>query len=160
MSQHTDVLALNGRLGGPEAQTNVLVPSPTTLARPSGLDLGLAVEEDCIVVAVVSLNPVANSSPRLAPVAAAGPRKNSLCGCFWKARSLWTVSSVAILSVWRGPRCALSTGTGGVESYKFAAPEFCQSGVDFWWLQREKCACATPGLHLGVVGSAGGRGRW
>jgi hypothetical protein len=33
-------------------------------------------------------------------------RKNSLCGCFWKARSLWTVSSVAILSVGRGPRCA------------------------------------------------------
>jgi hypothetical protein len=32
-------------------------------------------------------------------------RKNSLCGCFWKARSLWTVSSVAILSVGRGPRC-------------------------------------------------------
>ena len=41
-----DVLALNSGLGGAEAQANVLVPSPATLARPSGLDLGLAVEED------------------------------------------------------------------------------------------------------------------
>jgi len=42
----TDVLALNSGLGGAEAQANVLVPSPATLARPSRLDLGLAVEED------------------------------------------------------------------------------------------------------------------
>lgn len=44
--ERTDVLALNGGLGGAEAQTNVLVPSSATLARASGLDLGLAVEED------------------------------------------------------------------------------------------------------------------
>lgn len=46
VSQHTDVLALNGGLGGAETQTNVLVPSPATLARAGRLDLGLAVEED------------------------------------------------------------------------------------------------------------------
>ena len=43
---HTNVLALNGSLGGAEPKTNVLVPSPTTLAGPGRLDLGLAVEED------------------------------------------------------------------------------------------------------------------
>lgn len=46
----TDVLALNGSLGGTETQTNVLVPSPATLTRTGGLDLGLAVEEDCVEI--------------------------------------------------------------------------------------------------------------
>jgi len=41
-----DILALNGGLGGPEAQTNLLVPSPTALARPGRLELSLAVEEN------------------------------------------------------------------------------------------------------------------
>lgn len=40
-----------------------------------------------------------------------------MCGCFWKARSLWTASSVAILTTmrgwlcenWRGGSCAVVT---------------------------------------------------
>lgn len=43
---HTDVLALNGSLWGSESQTNVLVPSPTTLADSGGLLLALGVQED------------------------------------------------------------------------------------------------------------------
>ena len=43
---HTDVLALNGSLWGPESQTDVLVPSPTTLADSGGLLLALGVQED------------------------------------------------------------------------------------------------------------------
>lgn len=27
-----------------------------------------------------------------------------MCGCFWKARSLWTVNSVAMIAVSRGGR--------------------------------------------------------
>lgn len=42
----TDVAALNGRLGGTETQTNVLVPSAATLARSGALGLGLRVLED------------------------------------------------------------------------------------------------------------------
>lgn len=41
-----DVVSLNGSLGGPEAQTNVLVPSPSTLSGPGSLDLDLGVLED------------------------------------------------------------------------------------------------------------------
>jgi hypothetical protein len=41
-----DVAALNGRLGGTETQTNVLVPSAATLARSGALGLGLRVLED------------------------------------------------------------------------------------------------------------------
>jgi hypothetical protein len=41
-----NVVALNGRLGRPEAQTNVLVPSPATLARTVRLGLSLGVEVD------------------------------------------------------------------------------------------------------------------
>ncbi len=108
-SLRTDVLALNGSLGGAETQTNVLVPSPTTLARPGGLDLGLAVEEDYGVAVV--------SAAALSPIARCGrtqlsPRENSLCGCFWKARSLWTVSSVAILSVGGGPKMCCCRAIG------------------------------------------------
>ena len=125
-SLRTDVLALNGSLGGTEAQTNVLVPSPTALARPGGLDLGRAVEEDYGVV-VVSFGLLANS---LLQSDTAFARKNSLCGCFWKARSLWTVSSVAILSVGRGPRWWLGEDVGVFVGNKIAAPEFC---VDFSW---------------------------
>lgn len=50
---HTDVLALNGGGRGAETQTDVLVPSPATLARAGGLDLGLAVEEDWRLLALV-----------------------------------------------------------------------------------------------------------
>ena len=42
----TDVAALNGGLGGTETQTDVLVPSATTLARTSALRLDLGVLED------------------------------------------------------------------------------------------------------------------
>lgn len=49
----TDVLALNGGGRGAETQTDVLVPSPATLARAGGLDLGLAVEEDWRLLALV-----------------------------------------------------------------------------------------------------------
>jgi hypothetical protein len=49
----TDVLALNGGDRGAETQTDVLVPSPATLARAGGLDLGLAVEEDWRLLAVL-----------------------------------------------------------------------------------------------------------
>ena len=42
----TDVLALNGGDRGAETQTDVLVPSPATLARAGRLDLGLAIKED------------------------------------------------------------------------------------------------------------------
>lgn len=42
----TDVAALNGSLGGTETQTNVLVPSSSTLARSGALGLGLGVQED------------------------------------------------------------------------------------------------------------------
>lgn len=45
-TQHTDVAALNGVLGGSEAQTDVLVPSSATLARASRLRLDLGVLED------------------------------------------------------------------------------------------------------------------
>lgn len=41
-----DVAALNGGLGGAEAETDVLVPSPATLSRPGRLDLDLGVLED------------------------------------------------------------------------------------------------------------------
>lgn len=41
-----DVAALNGSLGGTETQTNVLVPSSSTLARSGALGLGLGVQED------------------------------------------------------------------------------------------------------------------
>jgi len=93
--KHTDVVALNGGLGGLEPQTNVLVPSPAALARPGGLDLDLGVKEDCKMSSSASVL-LRNL------LFAAGPRSslegNSLCGCLRKARSLWTVSSVAILS--------------------------------------------------------------
>ena len=42
----TDVAALNGGLGGTEAQTDILVPSAAVLARSGGLGLGLRVKED------------------------------------------------------------------------------------------------------------------
>lgn len=42
----TDVAALNGSLGRPEAQTNVLIPSAATLASLAGLGLRLGVKED------------------------------------------------------------------------------------------------------------------
>ena len=120
-SLRTDVLALNGSLGGAETQTNVLVPSPTALARPGGLDLGLAVEEDygVAVVSAAALSPIARCG-RTQP----SPGKNSLCGCFWKARSFWTVSSVAILSVGRGPKMCCCRGSGWCSRFqsKFAAP--------------------------------------
>lgn len=41
-----DVVALNGGLGGLEAQTDILVPSAASLARASRLRLGLGVLED------------------------------------------------------------------------------------------------------------------
>ena len=43
--QHTDVVTLNGGLGGTETQTNVLKPSPA-LTSLLALRLGLGVEED------------------------------------------------------------------------------------------------------------------
>jgi hypothetical protein len=43
---HTDVGSVNGVLGGLEAQTDVLVPSASTLARSGGLRLDLRVLED------------------------------------------------------------------------------------------------------------------
>jgi hypothetical protein len=49
VSLHTNVLALNSRGGRLEAQTNVLVPSPTTLARPRRLDLNLGVKENALL---------------------------------------------------------------------------------------------------------------
>lgn len=64
----TDVLALNGSFGGLETQTNVLVPSPTALARPGRLDLGLAVEEDyksrVAVVSARALSPILHCNSR------------------------------------------------------------------------------------------------
>jgi hypothetical protein len=42
----TDVAALNGGLGGTETQTNILVPSSSSLARSGALGLGLGVQED------------------------------------------------------------------------------------------------------------------
>lgn len=48
----TDVVALNGSLGGLEAQTDILVPPLAGLAGTGSLDLGLAVEEDCITTTV------------------------------------------------------------------------------------------------------------
>lgn len=45
MVLHTDVVALNGGLGGTETQTDVLEPSPA-LASLLALRLGLRVEED------------------------------------------------------------------------------------------------------------------
>ncbi len=54
-ARHTDVVALNGGLGGPEAQSNVLVPSPATLSRPGGLDLDLGVLEDVRLLEVSPL---------------------------------------------------------------------------------------------------------
>lgn len=42
----TDVAALNSVDGGTETQTNVLVPSSSTLARSGALGLGLGVQED------------------------------------------------------------------------------------------------------------------
>ena len=45
-ASHTDVVALNGGLGGLEAQTDILVPSAARLARASRLRLGLGVLED------------------------------------------------------------------------------------------------------------------
>lgn len=42
----TDVGALNGSLGRPEAETDFLVPSATTLSDSLGLGLGLGVQED------------------------------------------------------------------------------------------------------------------
>ena len=44
--RHTNVVALNGGLWGLEAQSDVLVPSATSLASAGGLDLNLGVEED------------------------------------------------------------------------------------------------------------------
>lgn len=44
--RRTDIAALNGSLGGTEPKTDVLVPSPATLAGPGGLDLDLGVLED------------------------------------------------------------------------------------------------------------------
>jgi len=44
--RHTNVVALNGGLWGLETQTNVLVPSASSLAGSRGLDLDLGVEED------------------------------------------------------------------------------------------------------------------
>lgn len=80
----TDVLALNGSDRGPETQTNVLVPSPTALARPGRLDLGLAVEEDCGVavvsaglIAISSLHPDAAISRKTHCAAASGKRARS-----------------------------------------------------------------------------------
>ena len=46
LSRHTDIVSLNGSLGGTEAETDILVPSPAALARPAALDLGLGVLED------------------------------------------------------------------------------------------------------------------
>jgi hypothetical protein len=46
MTSHTDVASLNGGLWGSESQSNVLVPSSTTLANSGGLGLRLRVEED------------------------------------------------------------------------------------------------------------------
>ena len=54
----TDVLALNGGDRGAETQTDVFVPSPATLAWAGGLDLGLAVEEDWRLLAVLCLSVV------------------------------------------------------------------------------------------------------
>ena len=45
-SQHTDVVSLNGGLWCSESQSNVLVPSSSTLANSARLRLGLGVEED------------------------------------------------------------------------------------------------------------------
>ncbi len=69
-SKRTDILALNGGNGGAEAQTDVLVPSTATLARPGGLDLGLAVEEDCGGILSAFLLPN-HHVPVFAPAAAA-----------------------------------------------------------------------------------------
>ena len=44
--KHTDKGSINGVLGRLEAQANVLVPSPATLARSAGLGLNLGVEEN------------------------------------------------------------------------------------------------------------------
>lgn len=95
----TDVVALNGSLGGLEAQTDILVPPLAVLARAGSLDLGLAVEEDCITTTVSTLCFLGGASrPSFDRCIQAG--RHSLCGCFWKARSLWTVNStLAILSV-------------------------------------------------------------
>lgn len=41
-----DVAALNGSLGGTETQTNILVPSSSSLTRSGALGLGLGVQED------------------------------------------------------------------------------------------------------------------
>ena len=43
---HTDVVSFNGGLWCSEPQSNVLVPSSSTLADSAGLRLGLGVEED------------------------------------------------------------------------------------------------------------------
>lgn len=47
MGRHTNVGALDGGFGCPEAQSNVLIPSPTTLSDTLALAaLGFGVEED------------------------------------------------------------------------------------------------------------------
>jgi hypothetical protein len=51
----TNVAALNGGLGGSEAQTDVLVPSSASLARSSGLGLDLGVLEDVRLLLVSTL---------------------------------------------------------------------------------------------------------
>jgi hypothetical protein len=45
-ASHTNVRALNGGLGRPEAQTDVLVPSPAALADSLALAAGLLVVEE------------------------------------------------------------------------------------------------------------------
>jgi hypothetical protein len=44
--RHTDIGALDGSLGGSEAQANILVPSSAAVTRLGGLRLRLRVEED------------------------------------------------------------------------------------------------------------------
>lgn len=102
------------------AAVGVLNPRPTSLYHllpflPGRADLTLVLLLRKTAIATT----VSNSSyiPLfLLVVRSSGERIISLgdvlCGCFWKARSLWTVSSVAILSlgVYTGKTSGLSVG--------------------------------------------------
>lgn len=53
---HTDVGAINGGLGGPEAQADVLVPSPATLADAVVLGLGDEVDVRLLLESTLALD--------------------------------------------------------------------------------------------------------
>lgn len=90
-SRHTDVLSLNGSLGGTETQTNILVPPALFLLVSFRTLVSLRPSQHQIHLKEVLTPPLPGRLVLLLVT-------RETWGCFWKARSDWTVNSVAMFA--------------------------------------------------------------